>query len=136
MRLHARTHVRWHGQTVAARVEGAAGQGSHSAARMILRKSRPRCPYDHGPRGGQPAGHMRDSGRVFMVKPGVAAVGYRRPGPKGDLITARQHEDLTLHHADGEAKWLERTLDEYRGAAVVEIIRPVRMLLGSARRRG
>lgn len=121
--------IRWHGAGVAGRIEAAANVGVLNLARAILRDSRPRVPID--------TGAMRNSGRVYQAGRGQVVVGYRRPGPNGDVITVRQHEDLTLRHPrGGEAKWLERTFDEYRGrAALNEVLGPIRTVLGGRGRR-
>lgn len=108
----------WNGAVVLAKVHAAAGAGAHSAARTVLRDANDDCPVD--------TGAMRASGGIAM-QDGVAVVGYLRPGPDGDIITRRQHEDLTLNHPNGgTAKWLQNAIERYAGQATpVEMIGPI-----------
>lgn len=84
----------------------------------ILSKARPNTPVDE-----VDGGDLRDSGRV--TKPVKTAAGRisagvvfggaplrRAASEKGKklpgIYAVMQHEDLTLRHASGEAKWLEK----------------------------
>jgi hypothetical protein len=53
-------------------------------------------------------GTLRASGYVDVIDDVTAHVGF------SDFIAARQHEDLSLHHDDGEAKFLEQPMTSER----------------------
>lgn len=112
----------WRGDAVYTRVQAASSAGALSAGRALLRRARPHVPVD--------TGAMRDSGKETLTGPGRVAVGYLRPGPNGDVITYRQHEDLTLNHPNGgQARWLARAVEEYSGRALTDMATPVRHVL-------
>jgi Minor capsid protein len=78
-------------------------EGLRAAAELVLSRSDPTVPYR--------TGELRDSGRV-TVNPVTleAAISYDTP------YAVRQHEDMTLAHDGGSAKYLENAMNQARPA--------------------
>jgi hypothetical protein len=81
-------------------VRQACEAGVAEAAEALLTDTNPRVPLDEGP--------LAQSGMVTHDPANLtSAVSYDTP------YAVRQHEDTTLHHPQqGEAKFLERTMNE------------------------
>jgi hypothetical protein len=85
--------------TPAARAGGL--DGLQAAAESILARSDMAVPYE--------TGELRDSGRVTVDPLTLeAAVSY------DTLYAVRQHEDMTLAHPAGSAKYLENAMNQAR----------------------
>lgn len=69
-------------------------------------------------------GALRASGYVEVLDDNTAAVGFR------EFYAGWQHEDLTYHHADGQAKYLEEPLATEKDTALQIMADHVRQALG------
>ncbi|MGB3944525.1 MAG: hypothetical protein WBK88_07025 [Methanothrix sp.] len=98
--------VTWKGAALSGLAEKAGLAAIHKEAEMILTATIPRTPIDEGP--------LRGSGHVTDVK-GGSQIGFSTP------YAVRQHEDTSLHHDEGEAKFLEKTFDERQKSAVANV---------------
>jgi hypothetical protein len=93
-------NVGWRGDEYSALFREAAAQGLTLGAEYLLGEAIPRTPLMDGP--------LRESGAVEPATPGdlEAVVSFDTP------YARRQHEELDWQHDDGEAKYLERPLEE------------------------
>jgi len=83
-----------HAAAVKKKLRAARDTGLELAAEHLLATAIPLTPKDDGP--------LRASGTVSVDKSkGQSAVSYDTP------YAARQHEELTWHHTEGQAKYLE-----------------------------
>ena len=69
-------------------------------------------------------GTLRESGYAEVLNDDTAAIGFR------DFIAARMHEDMELHHDDGQAKFLEEPLVTEKDRALQILADHVRQALG------
>ena len=102
----SRAVVTWKGGALSRVAETAGLKQIHQEAELILTATIPRTPIDEGP--------LRGSGHVSDVK-GGSVIGFSTP------YAVKQHEDTSLHHDEGEAKFLEKTMDERQSSAVANI---------------
>lgn len=65
-------------------------------------------------------GTLRNSAFVREEGDGRVGVGF------SDFIATRMHEDMELHHPDGEAKFLERTLISERDQVLEMLAKHIR----------
>lgn len=106
----------WHGEELAARVRQAGGRGARKAAERLRSLSVPRAPLQDSP--------LRQSATVTADEAkGLAAVSYDTP------YAVKQHEELDYSHEEGEAKYLERPLNENRGQLLAIIAAEVRIVV-------
>ena len=93
--------MKWFGKQVSARIKKAAMDGMEEYARVdLLPLADENCPTD--------SGTMKGTHAVERSQDEVV-VGYGGPAAP---YTVRQHEDVTLHHPSGEAKWLENAFNK------------------------
>lgn len=101
----------------------AAGEiGVEAAGKTWLDASQPLVPVD--------TGEMKASGKAEKEGPLVVAVSYTRTGADGYNVAARQHEDMTLHHDVGQAKFLEQPMHADAPAILTAMAEPIRALFG------
>lgn len=116
-------------------IAAASKSAEHAAAEELLAKSRQNVPVD--------SGRLRDSGQVIDTDDG-AVVGYGFDDAEvigfdendlavGNAPTSayavKQHEDLQLHHDNGNAKWLENAMHSERDAIAAVLAETVRKAL-------
>ena len=89
----------WFWEAVKLKVDRRRGLAALKAAKALLDKANETVPERDGDL-------MRSGTASVDMATGKAAVSYDTPYAK------RQHEDLTLHHTTGRAKWLQRAQDE------------------------
>lgn len=89
--------VEWHGAALSAAVKVVGLASIHRESEGVLTRTIPRTPIDRGP--------LRASGHVTDVGNG-SEIEFSTP------YAVRQHEDTSLHHDEGEAKFLEKELAE------------------------
>jgi hypothetical protein len=80
-------------------------------ATRLLEEAKARTPVEMTKHAKEP-GELRDSGTVTMVETGTtvkAVISF------GTEYAVYQHEDLALHHENGQAKFLESVLNEEVG---------------------
>lgn len=107
------------------RMQQGAKAGAYQAAGNIITEAKERCPVDVGTLAGSGyAGQPTIEGSILTVPMGFG-------GPAEDYAIV-QHEKLELHHAKGEAKFLERALDSQRGDVGPLIAARIREALGGA----
>jgi len=82
----------WNGNAIEALIRRVGMQGIHDGAEYILTESINECPID--------SATLRRSGTVTDQDDSVV-ISYNTP------YAIKQHEDLSLHHIDGKAKFLE-----------------------------
>jgi hypothetical protein len=93
--------VEWKGDQILAQAEKAAMDGAEEWARVdVLPLADENCPTD--------SGTMKGTHAVLRTGPLQIEIGY---GGAAAAYTERQHEDLTLSHPSGEAKWLENAFN-------------------------
>jgi hypothetical protein len=113
------SNMKWYGNAVSARIKKAAMDGIEEYARVdLLPLADEKCPTDSGVMKGSHA-VVRDGvvvmagehsdGSTFGCKKDEVVVGY---GGAASAYVEKQHEDVTLHHPSGEAKWLENAFNE------------------------
>jgi len=98
--------VTWKGKVLSAAAKQAGLKQIHREAEDILTATIPRTPIQDGP--------LRASGHVTDVSDG-SQIAFSTP------YAVRQHEDTSLHHKEGEAKFLEKTFAERQGGAIKNI---------------
>jgi hypothetical protein len=104
----------WRGDEVASRLITTSRSARRNAADQLLQKTLPRVPIA--------TGRLRSSGRVVDISTDSSVVSF-------DADYAYWvHEMLTNRHAVGEAKFLEQTLEDNRGA----LMRALAMDVGGA----
>jgi len=97
------SNMKWYGPAVAAKIKKAAMDGLEEFARAdVLPLADENCPTD--------SGTMKGTHAVVRGNDEVV-IGYGGPAAP---YTVRQHEDVTLHHPSGKAKWLEDAVNEKR----------------------
>jgi hypothetical protein len=69
-------------------------------------------------------GTLRDSGYARVLDDVTAEIGFR------DFIAPRMHEDMEIHHDDGQAKFLEEPLVTEKDEALRIMAEHVRRALG------
>lgn len=69
-------------------------------------------------------GTLRESGYADVLDDDTAVVGFR------DFISQRMHEDMNLHHDDGQAKFLEEPMVTEKDRALQIIADRIREGLG------
>jgi hypothetical protein len=69
-------------------------------------------------------GTLRDSGYAEVLDDNTAAVGFH------DFISQRMHEDMEIHHDDGQAKFLEEPMVTEKDIALQIMADHVRRALG------
>lgn len=106
MALSGNVKVTWKGKALSAAALVAGKKAIHLEAEGILTRTIPRTPIDEGP--------LRASGHVDDVAMG-STISFSTP------YAVRQHEDTSLHHDEGEAKFLEKTFAERQGEAIKNI---------------
>lgn len=109
----------WDGDKATAAMRDAAARGLTKAANRVQAVTIPRTPMD--------TGDLRSS---ITVAPAtredmVATVSTELP------YAAKQHEDLTLRHKHGQAKFLESALNDTRAEVDAIIAAEVRKVLGT-----
>jgi hypothetical protein len=90
-------------------------------AERLLALSQARVPVEEGKHAKHP-GERRDSGRVTMTESGskvTAVISY------GTDYAVYQHEDLGLHHENGQPKFLESVLNEEVGNVGANVARQI-----------
>jgi len=104
--------VKWHGDVAKERTRAASVRALHLASEHLLEAANRTVPLEEDT--------LERSGKASVdVESMRGIVSYDTP------YARRQHEDLTLHHAQGRrAKWLQRALDE-RANAIHEIVAQV-----------
>jgi len=91
--------MRWDGEQVSTAAREGLEAGLFEAAEVLLAQANALVPIEEGTLQNSGTAEVRDS---------KARVGYNTP------YALRQHEDLTLHHANGRtAKYLEKPLNQY-----------------------
>jgi hypothetical protein len=118
-----RARVSWHPGKAIAKVRRGAQRGTEKAGARVLEKAQQIVPHETGTLEGsgdiEPLGEGRIGVMVFF---GGAAAPY----------AVIQHEDLTLHHANGrQAKYLERPAMEGRADTRRDVAEGIRRELGS-----
>ena len=98
--------VTWKGKALSAAAIVAGKKACHDEAEDVLTATIPRTPIDQGP--------LRASGHVTDISNG-SQIAFSTP------YAVRQHEDTSLHHDEGEAKFLEKTFAERQGGAIKNI---------------
>ncbi|MCK9570709.1 hypothetical protein M0R72_17300 [Candidatus Pacearchaeota archaeon] len=94
-------NVEWHDDTIIAKAKAAMLDGGEEWARAeVMPAADERCPVDFGT--------LRDSHTVEREGTTIT-MGYGGPAAP---YAERQHEDLTLSHVVGEAKWLENAFND------------------------
>jgi len=106
MDLSQNVKVTWKGKTLSAAATVAGKRQIHAEAEGILTRTIPRTPIDKGP--------LRASGHVTDVTNG-SEISFSTP------YAVRQHEDTSLHHTDGESKFLEKEFAESSKDAIKNI---------------
>ena len=106
MALSGNVKVTWKGKTLSAAALVAGRKACHHEAEGILTRTIPRTPIDEGP--------LRGSGHVDDVAMG-STISFSTP------YAVRQHEDTSLHHDEGEAKFLENEFSESSDSAIKNI---------------
>ena len=92
-------NVTWLGDITKTRIQARRGKAALAAAKALLAVSNQTVPEQDG--------DLMRSGKASVdATTGKAAVSYDTP------YARRQHEDMTLHHKTGRAKWLQRSQDE------------------------
>ena len=110
--------VEWKWDQILAQVEKAVMDGMEEFARVdVLPLADENCPTDSGVMKGSHA-VIRDGAAVdagpynegdnFGGERGQVVIGY---GGAASAYVERQHEDMTLSHPSGEAKWLENAFN-------------------------
>lgn len=110
--------VEWHSDQIIDACEKAATDGMEEFARVdVLPLADENCPTDSGVMKGSHA-VIRDG---VAVEAGPHNEGDNMGGEKGQVVIGyggaasayveRQHEDMTLSHPSGEAKWLENAFN-------------------------
>jgi hypothetical protein len=95
------TKVEWHGEQLAQQILQAAVDGGEEWARAdVMPLADENCPTD--------SGTMKGTHAVIRSGPKRIEMGYGGPAAP---YTLRQHEDLTLDHPSGQAKWLENAVN-------------------------
>lgn len=96
----------------------AAAEGLESAAEQVLRRSDADVPVQ--------TGRLKRSGTVQVDKGRLeAGVGY------DTNYAVEVHEDMSRHHPDGHAKYLENAFNELRPQLLEEIGRRIRQAWGT-----
>lgn len=113
----------------------AAHRGLHEAAEdVILKAAKEQTPLLEpesmkragrvgGNQGGVP-GELRDSGKVDMVDDRTAAISFNT------IYASLQHERMDWHHTHGNAKYLERAMNETHSEQVETIAKAIREVTG------
>lgn len=91
-------------------------------APLLTAESMPRAGRVGGDQGGTP-GELKGSARVDMEGQ-TAAISFNT------IYASLQHERLDWHHTDGEAKYLERAMNETRPEQVDIIAKRIREVTG------
>jgi hypothetical protein len=91
-------------------------------APLLTAESMPRAGRVGGDQGGVP-GELKESARVDM-EGSTAAISFNT------IYASLQHERLDWHHTDGEAKYLERAMNETRHEQVEIIAKRIREVTG------
>ncbi len=97
--------------SVLRRVRTAAGAAVYAAGNTVMTEAKERAPLDHG--------DLRGSGYVTVpeVKRTEASCEIGFGGPARDYAV-RQHEDTSLNHTEGEARFLANALAHKEGEAL------------------
>lgn len=114
--------VEWHGEKILADCAKAAMDGMEEFARVdVLPLADESCPTDRGVMKGSHA-VIRDGvavmagphneGDTFGGEKDQVVIGY---GGAASAYVEKQHEDMTLSHPSGKAKWLEEAFNEKQG---------------------
>lgn len=101
--------IPWRGDIFSALAQQAAARGLTRGAEYLRGQSVPRTPKQDGILRGSAVVQPASSGDL------VSAVTFNTP------YAVKQHEELGYRHDDGEAKYLERPLNEHRDE-ILEII--------------
>lgn len=102
-------------------VHAAVPAATRAGAEVLLEKSRPLVPVD--------TGALKASGKVTQ-EGDRAAVSYEGIAPDGYDYGIRQHEDLALHHDQGQAKFLESPLHSEHDAVRAAMLEALGKALG------
>ena len=96
--------VQWNQDQIIAAAKKAAMDGAEEWARVdVLPAADENCPTDSGTMKGT---------HVVLRADDQVEIGY---GGAAAPYTLRQHEDLTLNHPSGKAKWLEDAFNDAQG---------------------
>ena len=98
--------VTWKGKVLSAVAQTAGKHQIHIEAEDILTVAIPRTPFRRGV--------LRASGHVSDVENG-SVIAFSTP------YAEKQHEDTSLYHSEGEAKYLENPLNERADGAIERI---------------
>jgi hypothetical protein len=104
-----------------AAVAAAAKLGERAGAEVLLQKSQPLVPVEHG--------DLKASGRVEQGDDGAAVI-YGVASPDGYPYGIRQHEDTSLNHPNGgQAKFLEGPMHTEHAAVGAAALAPIAAVL-------
>lgn len=107
----------WRGPAVKRGQRAGAAQGLIRAAEYVLQRSRAVTPIEEG--------ILRASGRASVDSAALeAAISYDTP------YAVRQHEDMSLRHKDGQAKYLEGPLNAAQATIQDLVAASIRRSLG------
>ena len=116
----------WYGDEAKARAREGGARGIAKWALELLAASQPLVPVS--PRTG--GGMLRDSGRTQVdAAEMIAAVSYDGPGDKPSL-PIWVHENLSMQHDTGQAKFLEEPLNASRPTGPATVAEEIHANLG------
>lgn len=110
----------WRGDRVTRAIGAGMGTGLTRAAQRLRALSIPRTPID--------TSNLRNKTRVIPATPNVAEALVVNDAPYAVI----QHEKLDYHHDEGEAKFLERPLNEHRAELMHIVATDIRSAVENA----